>query len=111
MSYAESQACILEAESLASQGFLSASKHSYLKAAHLQHEYVSSLGENKPRTRAILGLSAATLYFRAGMYYDAECVIVEVENDADKSDGRTFEKLMELEQRCKEQRKIQEART
>jgi len=79
--YQESQARIAEAESHLAAGDVSAARQQYRLAADVQRSFVSciigrrSLSPDQARTISIYGLSAATLYYRAGELDTAERLV------------------------------------
>lgn len=72
MSYQESQKRIADAEAALRAGDLDKARVLYREAARLQRAFVDAQPTERIRTRSIYGLSAATLFFKAGDLDEAE---------------------------------------
>lgn len=70
--YHDSQARIDEAEEALRAGDDARARALYREAAGLQRAFIDSVSPDRTRTRSIYGVSAATLFYRAGDLDDAE---------------------------------------
>jgi hypothetical protein len=94
--YQASQDLILDAESAASADDLALAVANWLAAARLQHgAFANYLSRGKIRSACVFGLSAATLYYRAGAYAESETVCVQV-LAIENGEGHSLEKAAEL---------------
>src|SRR6266542_1610721 len=73
-SYRESQKLINEAEALVRAGEEGKARPLFARAAQAEWEFVHDLSQEKVRSRAIFGFSAADYYLRAGQLDEAEKV-------------------------------------
>jgi hypothetical protein len=70
--YHDSQARIDEAEAALREGDVTRARSLYRDAARLQRTFIDSVSRDRVRTKSIYGLSAATLFHRAGDLDEAE---------------------------------------
>ena len=78
MSYQESQQRITGAEAALRAGDLDKARVLYREAAELQRAFADAQPTERIRTRSIYGLSAATLFFKAGDLDKAEQLVQDL---------------------------------
>ena len=68
----------------------------YLEAAQAEESHLCATGESKPRTRGILAVSTAALYYKAGDFTNAIRVAVEFGDPSQQLGEYYIGKLLEI---------------
>ena len=105
MSYEQSQNYIVQAEEALRNHNAETARRLFLKAAHLQHDYIQQLPSDRKRSLAAYGLSAAVLYFR-GSDLDSASRLTHWLLSNDVAENYYEEKLEELLLRIQNQKSL-----